>query len=217
MNTPEKFNEEQLRVLAAGIVDSYEIRVETVCSLLTQANNFLHSFQLELDDMMNRLRINLTNFQSLRRKDFDSMIQDVLDHQREIENKAVLCLSNFHKEEQEMIGALRNIVSAQGHDPIEDIEVMLEDMLTRQKNRELDIVKTLKQIQAEQEELKTGLKRLLEKGEDIRIKDYKAMLKAIRTQQGKDSRDLFDLLDDFDLVRNRVNDQWQKIVSMNPN
>jgi len=150
--------------LAAGIVDSYEIRVETVCSLLTQANNFLHSFQLELDDMMNRLRINLTNFQSLRRKDFDSMIQDVLDHQREIENKAVLCLSNFHKEEQEMIGALRNIVSAQGHDPIEDIEVMLEDMLTRQKNRELDIVKTLKQIQAEQEELKTGLKKVIGKG-----------------------------------------------------
>ena len=60
-----------------------------------------------------------------------------------------------------------------------------------------------------------SLKKLLEKGEAVRIKDYKAMLKAIRTQQGEGNRNLFNLLDDFDLVRNRVNDQWQKIVSIN--
>lgn len=216
MNSLEKLNDiEQLRVLAASIVDSYEIRVDTVCSLMVQANNLLHSFQSELDDMMNRLRINLTNSQSLRRKDFDFMIRDILDHHRKIENEAILGLSHFQEEEQRMISSLRDLITAESHDPIEDIEALLDDMLTRQKNRENDIVRTLKQIQVEQEELKTGLKKLLEKGETVRIKDYKAMLKAIRTQQGEDNRNLFNLLDDFDLVRNRVNDQWQKIVSIN--
>lgn len=215
MNSLEKLNDvEQLRLLAASIVDSYEIRVDTVCSLMVQASNLLHSFQSELDDMMDRLRINLTNSQSLRRKDFDFMIRDILDHHRKIENEAILGLSHFQEEEQRMISSLRDLITAESHDSIHDIEALLDDMLTRQKNRENDIVRTLKQIQVEQEELKTGLKKLLEKGETVRIKDYKAMLKAIRTQQGEDNRNLFNLLDDFDLVRNRVNDQWQKIVSI---
>ena len=216
MNSIEKLNDvEQLRVLAASIVDSYEIRVDTVCSLMIQAGNLLHSFQSELDDMMNRLRINLTNSQSLRRKDFDFMIRDILDHHRKIENEAILSLSHFQEEEQGMILSLRDLITAESHDSTHDIEALLDDMLTRQKKRENDIVRTLKQIQVEQEELKTGLKKLLEKGEAVRIKDYKAMLKAIRTQQGEGNRNLFNLLDDFDLVRNRVNDQWQKIVSIN--
>ncbi|OGR23133.1 MAG: hypothetical protein A2277_06295 [Desulfobacterales bacterium RIFOXYA12_FULL_46_15] len=216
MNSLEKLNDvEQLRVLAASIVDSYEIRVDTVCSLMIQAGNLLHSFQSELDDMMNRLRINLTNSQSLRRKDFDFMIRDILDHHRKIENEAILSLSHFQEEEQGMILSLRDLITAESHDSTHDIEALLDDMLTRQKKRENDIVRTLKQIQVEQEELKTGLKKLLEKGEAVRIKDYKAMLKAIRTQQGEGNRNLFNLLDDFDLVRNRVNDQWQKIVSIN--
>ena len=216
MNTLEKLKgTEQLRILAVSIVDSYEIRVDTICSLLTQANNFLHSFQSELDDMMKCLRINLANSQSLRRRDFDSMIQDILDHHQKIRNEANLGLSNFQEEEQEMILSLRDMVTGKSHDPIVDVEAMLEDMLTRQKNREHDIIRILKHIQVEQEELKTGLKKLLEKGENIRIKDYKAMLKAIRTQQGEYNQELFKLLDDFDLVRNRVNDQWQKVVSIN--
>ncbi|MBU1340511.1 MAG: hypothetical protein KKE44_10385 [Proteobacteria bacterium] len=216
MDTLEKLDgTRQLRVLAASIVDSYEIRVDTVCSLMSQANNFLHSFQLELDEMINRLRINLTNSQSLRRKDFDSMIHDILDRHRKIENEAILSLSNFQEEEQEMIRSLRDLIAFRSQNPNKDIEALLEDMLIQQKNREHDIVRILKQIQVEQEELKTGLKKLLEKGEDIRIKDYKAMLNAIRTQHSEYNRELFDLLDDFDLVRNRVNDQWQKIVSTN--
>ncbi|OGR11527.1 MAG: hypothetical protein A2097_01785 [Desulfobacula sp. GWF2_41_7] len=182
---------------------------------MIQAGNLLHSFQSELDDMMNRLRINLTNSQSLRRKDFDFMIRDILDHHRKIENEAILSLSHFQEEEQGMILSLRDLITAESHDSTHDIEALLDDMLTRQKKRENDIVRTLKQIQVEQEELKTGLKKLLEKGEAVRIKDYKAMLKAIRTQQGEGNRNLFNLLDDFDLVRNRVNDQWQKIVSIN--
>ncbi|MBU0465628.1 MAG: hypothetical protein KKD21_03555 [Proteobacteria bacterium] len=216
MTTLEKLKDtEQLRILAVSIVDSYEIRVDTICSLLTQVNNFLHSFQSELADMMNCLRINLANSQSLRRRDFDSMIRDILDHHQNIENEANLSLSNFQKEEQEMIMSLRDIITGKSHDRIEDGEAMLEHMLTRQKNREHDIIRILKHIQVEQEELKTGLKKLLEKGENIRIKDYKAMLKAIRAQQSEYNQDLFKILDDFDLVRNRVNDQWQKVVSIN--
>ncbi|WP_024336578.1 hypothetical protein [Desulfotignum balticum] len=207
-------NTDQLKILAVSIVDSYEIRVNTIYSLLTQANNLLHSFQSELADMINLLRINLANSQSLRRKDFDAMIQNILDHHQKIENEANLSLSAFQKEEQAMIISLRDIIMGNSPDRIEDIEAMLDQMLKRQENREHDIIKILKHIQVEQEELKTGLKRLLKKGENIRIKDYKAMIKAIRAQQGDYNQYLFDLLDDFDLVRDRVNDQWQKVVSI---
>ena len=51
--------ESDVKELAVSIIDSYEMRVSTVTTLMTQANNLLKSFQIEMEDMITQLRDNL--------------------------------------------------------------------------------------------------------------------------------------------------------------
>ena len=67
-------------------------------------------------------------------------------------------------------------------------------------------------MQIEQEELRVALRNLLEKGEEVRVKDFRVMIKALRVQQSDRDTELTNMLDDFDVVRTRVQDQWQSVA-----
>lgn len=204
----------QLRELAESIIDAYEIRVNTIESLMTQAYQFLITFRSELTEMVGQLQTNLAVLQKLRRKDFNGMISDVLVRHQVMENEASENLERFRKEEYEMIRCLRNILSDGGASGIEDVEFIRTDILNRQKEREQSVIKILKQFQIEQEELRAGLKRLLDKGDNVTIKDFRTMLKAIRIQQSPYNKDLLVFIEDFDLARNKIQNQWQKVAGI---
>ena len=203
---------EDLRALAYSIIDSYEMRVSTVNGLMDQAYQFLKSFQMELEDMIVRLRDNLAKAESLRKKDFDRMIKDVIERRHQTEQEAKQGLKFFREEEEEMIGRLRKIVHGGSRSILEDMGAIKEDISRRQKEREKNIIKALKRLQIEQEELRVGLKNLLEKGEKIKVKDFRVMIKSLRAQQSDRDAELTRMLDDFDIVRTRVQDQWQSVA-----
>jgi len=205
---------EDLRALANSIIDSYEIRVRTVNGLMDQAYHFLESFQMELEDMIVRLRDNLAKGESLRKKDFDRMIKDVIERRSQSEQEAKLSLTLFQEEEEGMIDRLRKIVLNGSSSNMQDMEAIKEDISRRQKDREKNIIKAMKRLQIEQEELRVALKNLLEKGEEVRVKDFRVMIKALRVQQNDHDTELTKMLDDFDVVRTRVQDQWQSVAEV---
>jgi hypothetical protein len=200
---------EELRALANSVIDSYEMRVRTVNGLMEQAYGFLRSFQMELEEMIDRLRDNLAKGESLRKKDFDRMMADFTERRMSHQLTAEDVLSRFQKEEMEMIDRLRKIIVSGGRSNLKDMEVIRDDILKRQKEREAGVIQALKRIQVEQEEVKAAIKRLLSKGEDVRIKDFKLMLKSLRVQQGAQDTQLGGMLEDLDLARSRVQSQWQ--------
>ena len=203
---------DDLRALAHSIIDSYEMRVRTVNGLMDQAYQFLKSFQMELEDMIVRLRENLAKAESLRKKDFDRMIKDVIERRHQTEEEAKQGLKIFREEEGEMIGRLRKIVLGGSGSTLEDMGAIKEDISRRQKEREKNIIKALKRLQIEQEELRVALKNLLLKGEEVKVKDFRIMIKSLRAQQGDRDADLTKMLDDFDVVRDRVQNQWQSVA-----
>ena len=202
-----------MRDLANGIIDSYEIRVKTVNGLMEQAYHFLSSFHAELEEMIAQLKENLAQSESLRKKDFDRMMTGLTVRRRSSEELAEKVFQNFQKEEQEMIGRLRNIIVSGGRSNLDDMEIIKEDILNRQKERETGIVRALKRIQMEQEELKAALKILLEKGETVKLRDFKRMLKSLSIQQSVRDNQVGRLLEDLDMVRERVQTQWQTAVA----
>jgi len=202
---------EDLRELANSVIDSYEMRVRTVSTLMNQAYHFLKGFQMELEDMIVRLRDDLARAESLRKKDFDRMISDIIERRRQREEEAEQSLKLFHEQEEEMITRLRKIILGGNRSSLEDIEAIKEDIYRRQKEREKRIIKALKCFQIEQEELRVGLKRLLSKREGIKIKDFRTMLKSVRAQQSDRDAELIKMLDDFEVVRDKVQTQWQEI------
>jgi translation initiation factor 1 (eIF-1/SUI1) len=202
-----------MKGLAVSIIDSYEMRVSTVTMLMTQANNLLKSFQIEMKEMITQLRDNLAKSESLRKKDFDIMIRTLVDRMREIEQEAEDRFNQFQQEESEMIGRFRRLVSGESPVVTEDMETLREDVLTRQKERERRIVNGLKQFQIAQEELRSGLKTLLLKGNGVRIKDLKQMLRTIQVHQCFREPEIIAFLDSFDAVRDRVQNQWRDVLA----
>lgn len=202
---------EDLRTLADSVIDSYEIRVSTVNALMHQAYYFLKSFQMELDDMTFRLRDNLAKTESLRKKDFDRMISDVIERRCQSKEEVGQSLKLFQEQEKEMISRLRRIILKGSGSGLEDIEAIREDISRRQKEREKRIIKALKLFQIEQEELRSALNNLLSKGERLRIKDFRTMLKSIGIQESNRDAELARMLDDFEVVRDRVHTQWQGV------
>jgi len=200
-----------LRALANSIIDSYEMRVKTVGVLMNQANRLLESFQLEIEDMMAGLRDNLAKAESLRKKDFDRMMSSVIERRRRAEEEAEENLRHFQGEEEEMIERLRNIVLRGGRSSLEDVGAIREDILKRQKKREKTIIGTLKRFQIEQEDIRVALKSLLSKGENIRLKDFKVMLKSLNAQQSDRDAELLNMLEDFEVAREKVQIQWQEV------
>ena len=201
-----------LRVLANSIIDSYEMRVKTVGALMNQANQLLRSFQLEIEDMMVSLRKNLAKSESLRKKDFDSMMSSVTELRYRTEKEAGENLKRFQVEEEEMISRLRSIVlSGSGSSLEDDIKAIKEDIMKRQKEREKDIIRALKRFQIEQEDIRVALKNLLLKGENVKIKDLKNMLKSLSVQQSDRDAEMISILEGFEVAREKVQTQWQEV------
>lgn len=203
---------DELKALANSVIDFYEMRVRTVNGLMEQAYGFLKGFQLELEEMIDRLRDNLAKTESLRKSDFDRMMAAFTERRLSQQLKAEEVLSRFQKEETEMIDRLRKIVVSGGRSNLKDMELIRDDILKRQKEREAGVIQVLKRIQVEQEELKAAIKRLLSKGDDVRLKDFKLMLKSIRVHQRVLDTKLDGMIEDLDLARNRVQSQWQAVV-----
>jgi len=207
--------ESDVKELAVSIIDSYEMRVSTVTTLMTQANNLLKSFQIEMEDMITQLRDNLAKSESLRKKDFDIMMRTMVDRMREIEQEEQDRFIKFQLEESEMIGRFRRLVSGESLVVTEDMEALREDVHTRQKERERRVVNGLKQFQIAQEEFRSGVKILLLKGDGVRIKDLKQMLRTIKAHQYFREPEIIAILDSFDAVRNKVQNQWREVVACN--
>jgi hypothetical protein len=204
---------DDLKSLANSIIDSYEVRMKTVNGLMEQSYRFLRSFQTELEDMIIRLRDNLAKAESLRKKDFDHMMADLTERRTSQEKEAENVFSRFQEEEMAMVDRLRKVITSKGGSRLEDMEVIREDILKRQKERESGIIQVLKRIQVEQEELKVALKRLLEKGESVRVRDFKVMLKSLRAQQGVRDNQFGRMLEELAMVRDKVQSQWQTVVT----
>ncbi|MBU3931029.1 MAG: hypothetical protein KKF01_01080 [Proteobacteria bacterium] len=203
---------EDLRALANSIIDSYELRVRTVSALINQAYQLLKSFETEIEDMIAGLRDNLAGVESLRKKDFDHMISDVIERRRQREEEAEQTLKRFREEEGEMISRLREIVLRGNSSSLEDnIKAIKEDIFKRQKEREKKIIKTLQCFQIEQEELRVALKKLLSKGEGVKIRDLRITLRSLRTRQSDRDAELIKMLEEFEVVRGKVQTQWQTV------
>lgn len=205
---------EELRTLAHGIIDAYELRVKTVGALMKQTHELLRAYQVELEEMMSKLEDNLAKGQCLRRKDFNAMIGGIIIRRREMEKETGETLKNFWEEEEQMIKRLRNIVTKTNASGLEEISFIKEDILTRQKEREGNLVKMLRDLQMEQEELGVGLKKLLSKEKEVKIKDFKLMIKALKFQQRQRENEIVKILDEFEMVREKVSTEWQRVTSL---
>ena len=176
------------------IVSSYETRIQSIGTLFDTAHQVLEGFHDSLLDtrderekLNGELRENLAKNKSLRRKDFDRLMDGILLTQNEREKEVRNLLNSHLHEQKEMARDLRGSLEkfkdslAKGEaQRVKEFQEMIKEILVKQDERKDEVTFKLKEFRKEQKVLSSKLRELLTKGRDLRIKDLKAMVKNFR-------------------------------------
>lgn len=178
---------------------SYEARVQSVERLLETARNVFDHFdnslldvRHEYDEISEQLRDNLAKNGSLRKKDFDTMMQAVSADQEQ-RGREVRDLSRKYLDEQaQLIQELRRRFRdftgalAKGEvGKVTECHRAITDLFKRQQQCSDDVVTRLNESRQEQQQTAGMLRGLLAKGRELRIQDLKATLGEFKRQRGQ--------------------------------
>lgn len=204
---------EDMRAIAEGIICSYEMRMKSVTTLVEEVARLVENFHLEHEKMASQLKENLARGECLRKKDFDTLMRSIRAERLRREREVRETLQRFRSGEERMVMELKETLNGGAPRTAEDFTTVKERILTQQAEREKGVSEMLKVFQREQEEMSVELKKLLSKGESIRIKDFKALIKDIQAQQNLRESQVGKMLEEFRRVRESVDSQWQRLES----
>jgi hypothetical protein len=189
--------EEMVR-LARELIASYEARVSSVEHIIEATHEMLEAFRSQRETMRTRLREALARAASLRRRDFDAMMQGILVGQEERQERIKEAMRGYLSEHKATAQALKEALSlrlgrtqaglpaaqaglANGEAKrIETVEELLGGIVARRQQREQEVTALLAEFQREQEEMAHALGGLLSNGGSLKVKEFKATLKLIR-------------------------------------
>jgi len=178
------------------ILSSYEQRIEGVQSIFDTTRLVLADFQEGADqareeqELIHRqLRDVLARNEHLRNKDYDLMIQRIVEPRREQEKEIRTLLNEFLAEQQRLAASLKDCYGqirdqlAQGNTrKILDLLKSIKELLAEQAQCKEELTSNLREAQADQQATVMLVKKLLVKGNTLRIKDFKDMLAHIQNQ-----------------------------------
>lgn len=203
---------EDMKRVVQEIVSSYGSRISTVGIIIDNTHQLLDDFKTKRNEMNNQLKETLAKEESLRKKDFDNMMKDTLSHQDEREKQVRDLLRNFLEEQKETAETIKDNLAEAENVRIDDFKKMLQDIQVRQKIRENEVSTRLKEFQKEYKEMAESLRSLLNKGETMRIKDFKEMLKDIRSRQIEREEEVRKRLAEFRREQQDMASQWHRLT-----
>jgi len=203
---------DDMKRVAEEIVSSYQTRISEVATLIDNTHQLLEDFKTRRNEMSEHLKETLARGESLRKKDFDNMIKDILSHQDEREKEVRNLLKTFFEEQKEIAQIIKKNLAEGEKVRINDFKKSLNDIQAKQKAREDEVRTTLKAFQQEYKEMADSQRSLLNKGEAVRIKDFKEMVKNIRLRQAEREEEVRKSLDEFREERLVMASHWHKIT-----
>ncbi len=99
-----------LKNLAEDIIASYDARVRVVGEIVEDTHQMLDGFKEKRQEMSDNLQGVLAKSESLRKKDFNAMMQDILLTQHKREENVKKMLADFREEEARVAEQLKELL-----------------------------------------------------------------------------------------------------------
>jgi len=183
---------DDMRKLTEEIISSYEERISSVGMIIDNTHRMLDEFRSQRNTMSAQLKDKLSRGETLRKKDFDAMMADILASQEEREKEIRNLLKLYLDEQKTAAGIIRTNLkkhsAAKSEDEknvIGDFRTVLHDIQDRQQSRENEVCQLLNDFRKEHGATAHVMRELLRKGEAIRVHDLRMMLKSIREQRSR--------------------------------
>lgn len=192
------------QMLTREMIASYDLRVTKIEEVLTSAYDVLEDCRESRIKVREQLKHSLANKNSLRRKDFDTIVQDLHQSQLECE-EGIKETVHIYTREYKFLTAqfFESLITGK-------IEKSKKAVKKIEKNGE-EIQDTIIMFQKEQKEIAQDLHSLLEKNESIRIKDFKEMIEKIRVRQCERNKQIKNFLNKISDEHNKMRAVWQEI------
>ncbi len=204
---------EKYREAIEDTINSYETKVKSVTSLIRQSREKIKNYYNEQNILTDKLKKVLAKNQNLRKKDFDSMMEKLGNLKCFREKEISQILEDFCREEEEMVAKLRQIIIGKSSSPLKDFKNLKEKILKRPMEREKEVSLMLKKFHNDHEEFTAALRKLLKKGDSVRIKDFKAMIRAFHIEHQEEAAGIDEILEEFEIVKDDISRQWQKVMA----
>ena len=205
---------EDMKRVAEEIVSSYQSRISTVATIIDDTHQILDDFKIKRNEISNQLKETLARGESLRKKDFDNMMKDILSHQDEREKRVKELLKTFFEEQKEVAEIIKKSLTGVEKIRIDDFKKMLQDIQAKQRTRENEVSVMLKEFQTEYKEMAESLRSLLDRREAIRIKDFKDVMGNIRSRQLERAKEVRTRLDESRKERQDGLLEWNKLTAV---
>jgi len=165
---------EQMRDVAQDLISSYDARVDAIGTIIDNTYEILEDFKDKREKLSAELKETLAKKESLRKKDFDRMINGILLSQAEKEKEVKQNLKNFIKEQKKQASELRDALIKGEVERMKEAQVKIEKGI-------VEIKELLRNFYEQQKGLIEKLTKLLTKGKDLKIKDFKDMIRTLQT------------------------------------
>ena len=221
---------DDMKNIVENVISSYEARIQSIGAIFDSTHQLLEGFQDGLLDTRGErekinaeLRENLARNESLRKKDFDNMMQDILSAQEQREKQVKSLLKNYLNEQREIANALgeslgnvKDALSKGETQRVKEFQATITEILAEQEQRKQEVSSELKEFQKNQHEMAKRLKELLAKGRKLRIKDLKSVLAEFKiqhkeriAQQKERKEEVQNMLGGFKKERTKAAENWQ--------
>jgi Na+/phosphate symporter len=204
------------------IIFSYETRIQSIEAFFESTHQVFQGFQdslvntrQEREKISSQLKESLAKNGSLRRKDFDKMMNVISLHLDESEQQVRKLSQEYLGEQTKLMQQLReglrdfkDALTKGQVQKVRELQTLIKEILTRQDESKIEVTSKLKEFQQGQQQTSKMLGDLLARGKELRIRDFKAMLTEFKRQrkeriacQERRRREVFDMLGEFKAKR----------------
>jgi len=170
---------EQMRNVAQDLIASYDARVDAIGAIIDNTYQALDDFKDKRAKLSGELKETLAKRGSLRKKDFDRMMNGILLSQEEKEKEVKQSLKNFIGEQKKEARELKDALTKGEVERIKKTQIGIEKGIAEIKG-------SLKDFCEQQETLTDQLRKLVTKGEDLKIKELQDTIRNLQTLTGRE-------------------------------
>jgi len=215
-----------------SIISSYESRIQSIEAFFDATGQIFQDFQdsilatrEEREKINSQLRETLAKNESLRKKDFDRMMGVISSHLDQSEQEVRQLSQKYLGEQTKLVQQLRqglrdfkDALSEGQAQKVDELQTVIKDILAKQNESKDKVTSKLKEFQQGQKQTSKMLRDLLAKREELRIGDFKAMLKRFKlyhtdriAQKEERRREVRKMLGSFKKERSEAVKNWQAI------
>ena len=174
---------ENMKNIAEEVLRFYESSIDKVSTMVNNTNRILGEFRVERATANSTLKDSLAKEKSLRKKDFDNILDEMIPFHNEKEEQIKTTLNDFLNEQRKAAETIKKKISSNEKIRFDEFREMLNKIQGDRENREKEVRTMLQEFQMEYKRMGEALQNFLKMDKSVRIRDVRNMMKDFRREK----------------------------------